>query len=662
MKKTKPKIKQKKNDEENFDYMKTNKDNLLNILKDDSILPIINELVLRTNKIVIHTYQFLKLYLLHLYENNNKFPLLDKEFICDIFKVITIRKCGSGGYKEDKMPDQLKELTKFYKEHYQPLMVKDDVIYYDKLSYILAYEAIDMITNINNNIQEHFLDHLNKYVNINFDIKSKREQITKDNKDKLIRKELHKNLTDEFKKVKNDLISFNELTADEKYHKWIIEERKKLYQNKTKFDKDLIYYDLKSNTQDYLQSMFYLASKLEKINSESTEDKKEIRLFNVLPLRTNIVSKNIVIDTCALISNFLGKESTSEHLKNYKDDDNQYILWEKFFKLNKKVFNKKQYGFNYMIRTDGISCCILFVRLDKDGKILKKTIKNKKMCEEINTDYIEQTEITDELKNKKIITIDPGHSDLIYCGSKDEKGKLQTFRYTQNQRRVETRIKKYNKIMDTINKKTKYNEKTVKELEIVLSKYNSKTINYDKFKEYIIEKNKLNKILYDHYQQKIFRKLKLNRFINTQKSEAKMITNFKNKFGDSKNSIIVVGDYDKGDYNMKGKEPVILKKFRRIFKNAGYKTYLVNEFRTSKLCNHCHKEIESFLERKSNKPKLIKDKKNELVHGLLCHTDIKPKCEIIHNRDKNAVQNMLYIVETIFKSGKRPTIFTRTAP
>ena len=100
MKKTK--VKQKKKDEENFDFMKTNKDNLLNIIKDEYIVTIINELVLRTNKIVIHSYQFLKLYLLHLYENNNKFPLLDKEFICDIFKVITIRKCGSGGYKEDK--------------------------------------------------------------------------------------------------------------------------------------------------------------------------------------------------------------------------------------------------------------------------------------------------------------------------------------------------------------------------------------------------------------------------------------------------------------------------------------------------------------------------------------------------------------------------------
>ena len=658
--KRKPKVKQKKKEEENFDYMKTNKDNLLNIIKDNTILPIINEIVLRTNKIVIHSYQFLKLYLLHLYENNKKFPLLDKEFICDIFKVITIRKCGKGGYRDDNMPLQLKDLTDFFTKYYKPLMVKDDIIYYDKLSYILAYEAIDMITNINNNIQEHFLDHLNKYVNIIFDVKSKREQITKDNKDKLIRKELHKKLTDEFKKVKNDLISFNELTSDYKYHNWIIEEREKLYPNKNKFDKDLIYYDLKSNTPDYLQSMFYLATKLEKINDELTEDKKEIKLFNTLPLRKNIVGKNICIDTCGLISNFLGKETTKEHLKNYKDKDNQYLLWERFFKLNKKVFNKKQYKFNYIIRTDGISCCILFVRLDKDGNTLKKTIKNKKMCEEINTDYIEQTEITDELKKKKVICIDPGHSDLIYCGSKDDNDKLQTFRYTQNQRRVETRMKKYNKIIDTINKNTKYNEKTVKELETVLSKYNSKTINYDKFKEYIIKKNKLNKILYDHYQQKIFRKLKLNRFINTQKSEAKMIKNFKNKLGDNKNSIIVIGDYDKGDYHMKGKEPVILKKFRRIFKNAGYKTYLVNEFKTSKICNCCHNELEKFLERESHKPKLLKDKKNELVHGLLRCQSVKPQCEIIHNRDKNAVQNMLYIVETIFKLGKRPTIFTRT--
>ena len=62
MKRSKPKVKEKKKDEENFDYMKTNKDNINNMIKDQTILPIINDLVNRTNKIVIHAYQFIKLY------------------------------------------------------------------------------------------------------------------------------------------------------------------------------------------------------------------------------------------------------------------------------------------------------------------------------------------------------------------------------------------------------------------------------------------------------------------------------------------------------------------------------------------------------------------------------------------------------------------------
>jgi len=113
----KPKVKIK-TFEENFDFMKTNKDNLKNIIKDNTILPIIEELVIRTNKIVICAYHFLKLYLLYLYENNKTFPELDKDYISDIFKVITKRKCGSGGYTEKNMPEQLKILTQFYKEHY----------------------------------------------------------------------------------------------------------------------------------------------------------------------------------------------------------------------------------------------------------------------------------------------------------------------------------------------------------------------------------------------------------------------------------------------------------------------------------------------------------------------------------------------------------------
>ena len=87
-----------------------------------------------------------------------------------------------------------------------------------------------------------------------------------------------------------------------------------------------------------------------------------------------------------------------------------------------------------------------------------------------------------------------------------------------------------------------------------------------------------------------------------------MIKNLTKKFGDPNDVVFIMGDYDKGSSNIGGLEPTICKKFRRIFKNAGFRTYLVNEFRTSKLCN-C--EISPFMIRQSHKPNDIKvNKKN----------------------------------------------------
>jgi len=45
-----------------------------------------------------------------------------------------------------------------------------------------------METNINVNIQEHFLQHLYKFINILLDVKGKINKITKKNKDKLLEK------------------------------------------------------------------------------------------------------------------------------------------------------------------------------------------------------------------------------------------------------------------------------------------------------------------------------------------------------------------------------------------------------------------------------------------------------------------------------------------
>ena len=648
---------------ERFDYMKTIKNNINNVLKDKAVLPIINDLVIRTNKIVIHSCNFIKLYCIYLYENDLDFPLIDKNFICDVFKVITKRKDNRGATPEKDYSDLLKNLYKFYNEHYITTIYDNEIIYYDKLSYILAYEAIDIEKNINNNIQEHFITHLNQFVNHSFNLKEQKDEIKKI-KDKEVRKESYKSLTNEFKKIKDDLVSLtNDLNADEKYHNWIKEHKKHIVPNKPNFDKDSIYYDLHSNTKDYLKSFIYINIQLEKLNDmllEDTDDVynvKQIKLFNILPLRSNIIPKNICIDTCALISNFLGDERTTTHFKNYKKENNQFKLWNRVLKLDSKMFKKNNYEFNYMIRTDSISVGILFIRTDNQGMPLKYYNPNNKPTE--NTKYIEKEIITDELRSKKIVCVDPGCSDLIYCGSKDNDGNLDTFRYTQNQRRLETRTKKYNKIIEEVNNTTFINGKNIKEIESALSSLNKRTCNYDKFKNYLIEKNKLNLLLFSHYEKTFFRKFKLNRYINTQKSESKMIKNFTKKFGEPNDVLFIMGDYDKGSSNIGGLEPTICKKFRRIFKNAGFRTYLVNEFRTSKLCNCCNCEISPFMSRQSHKPNDIKVNKKITINGLLSHQEDKQKCEIIHNRDKNAVQNMLNIVKSIFTIGRRPDIFTR---
>ena len=117
-----------------------------------------------------------------------------------------------------------------------------------------------------------------------------------------------------------------------------------------------------------------------------------------------------------------GKEEKGKEEKDKKT--NQYKLWYRFFNLNDKIFKKKQYDFNYTIKTDGISVSILFVRLDENEKPIKYNPYQTPSNENIK--YIEDVKITDEFKSKKVVCIDPNYSDLIYCGSKDENDNLQT--------------------------------------------------------------------------------------------------------------------------------------------------------------------------------------------------------------------------------------------
>jgi hypothetical protein len=681
--KEKPKVKIKKvfneidDEKQKLEFMIVNKTPLINIIKSKKLLDKINSTAYIVNKIVIQACQFINLYFIHLYDNNKEFPKIDTKFIMAIFKTITFRDSAKGKPPSNETKQLIIELYEFYNRHYKQCIIENDIMNDTKLNFIMAYEAIDIIKNIKNNITEHFKDYVNKFVNQSFEVKFLIQDINNLGFDADTAKEIKNSIYIDLRKVKNDLLrTDNEYESDEMFHKWI-KTHKPFILRKNKLQKNSIDYDLCVNPLDYIKSLFYMNVELEKINQQRIkEEKDQFKLFQVIPQRTSIKPNYVCIDTCSLI-NLVIEENSIEYLSNV--EKYQKELWNKNFKLNQKEFKKKNYQFNYMIKTDGVGCSVLLVKL-KDGKPIEITQKMQRELKEKmekRDQYIENIKITNEIKNKRIVAVDPNLSDIIFCVSKeikpkitvDENNKLRlendeeiiTFRYTQNQRRLETRNKKYNKLQDKINKDTKINNKSVKEIETELSKFNSKTCNFNNFIKYCKKKNEVNRLLFLHYQQEVFRKLKFNRYTNTQKSESKMIKNFSNKFGKSEDCIIVLGDYDKGEHNMKGKEPIINRRIRKIFRNNGYKVYMINEFRTSKLCNICESCCSPFLKKESHKPKDIdkKTKKGKLIEvwGLtLCENK---KCSLIHNRDKNSALNMYKITQSILNGKGRPEKYCR---
>ena len=672
----------------------------------DHILLIINDAVIRVNVIVFHTYNFIKLYVLYLYDKGHEIPLIDDDFVFVVIRTISYRTETRGAPPSQKKQDLTNSLNKFFNKHYNPLIKKDDLVNDDKLSYILNnYEIPDIVKNINNNIKEHFIDHIKKYVNDYFNIK---DQINKIKSNRKLKdgqqKDSIREITSKFSLVKYDLLSVNEpFKSDKDYHVWIKNTRK-LILPKHEFLKDSIFYDLEVNPQKYLASMITINKQIAKL---SVDRDIEYKLFNVIPLRTSISPKYITIDTCVLNSLFSGKADNFNDVTAISN-----ILWSSIFSLNSKAFKRSSYKFHEMIKTDGVGCSILFEKMTEEekklvkitqgefdpevesnkkvkgpirtkakyrkrGKAKKKTKQKDKIINYENKNifkYIDDVPITNNMCQKKIIAIDPGHNDLINCmmqldaatkvvdeiviGNNEVICKTKvisdiTFRYTRKQRNRETKTIRYRKITNRIK------SKDIKKLEAKLSDYNSKTCSFKKFKEYLAKKIEVNRKLYSHYRQEIYRKLKLNRYINTQKSETKMLKDFQKHFGAPNEVIIIFGDYDVKS-TIKGSEPHIAKRMKQILREYGYEVYLIDEYNTSKLCNRCCSETERFrwIKKESTDKKTGKKSVREyLLWKLLrCKSE---ECATYHNRDHNAVRNMIKITKCIIEGCGRPKEYAR---
>ena len=96
--------------------------------------------------------------------------------------------------------------------------------------------AVDMLTNIENNIKLHFFKYLNRFVNSSFK-KQNNEIVEKSEKGK--KTEIRKQLNKEIQEIKQDLLN-NTLNINSKYHNWINKHRNNIFYkdfvNSYKFD------------------------------------------------------------------------------------------------------------------------------------------------------------------------------------------------------------------------------------------------------------------------------------------------------------------------------------------------------------------------------------------------------------------------------------------
>ena len=627
------------------EFFKSTKTSLKSILKHHEInTRKINDVVIKAHKIVIHTLQFLKMYILHHYQTQSQtIPIIDKILILNVMKVV----CGEKHTKTGKPPKKetlelIENLTSFYIEHYKPY-TQPEQLDYEYMSNVLSYLCEDIMTMYENNIQLHYVDYVERFVNIVWKKKMLVEKIRKIFPTKKEKETRIRHLEKELRKIKNDLLNVEsnvDYTAHPHYHKWITEQKKHILPDKEKFQKQSIYYDLKCKPMDYLPCMIAMMKRVE--NDEET-------ISNVFPLRSSISPGYIRLDTITLVYLLLrkeqGKKSDYNNQGNTKKHEDK--IWKFFFRTEKKVFRKTDFSFHHMISTDGVGVSILFIRDDLVGKRLpnaKKGVSKELYIDELN-DY-------SALQNKKIIGIDPGKSDLIYCVD-DASKDANVFRYSQDQRRKETKMKKYNNIILGM-KTNKIQGKSVIDYETELSLYNRKTLCMDKFKAYINEKNRINHILFDFYSKHLFRKLKFGRHINIKRNEQKMMSDFRTMYGNPDEVVICIGDWEQRQ-QMKYKEPTLGIGMRSLLRKNKYKVYLVDEFRSSCKCSKCDGGVcEKFMVRKNPRPN--KDDMR-LVHGLL---HCKNGCGE-WNRDRNGSSNIYKIAYQAIHKLERPSYLCRTS-
>ena len=295
---------------------------------------------------------------------------------------------------------------------------------------------------------------------------------------------------------------------------------------------------------------------------------------------------------------------------------------------------------------------MLFIRKDLKDKKWGSRVPSIPEQDFYNIEDLSKEQL-DTLKDRNIVGCDPGKRSLVYMMDKNGN-KLQ---YTAPQRKRESKTKTNQRILLQEKKRNKIIEK-----ETHLSSKNSKSVDYIKFKAYLVGKDKLNKETTEFYRKETWRKMKFRQYSYGKKSIDTFLNKIKETFGD--NILIGYGNWSRST-QMKHFMPTMNKGLRKQI-HKKYDTITINECNTSKKCCECNNDLSYYRHSDGNKQfRLLVclscnrgDDYSPTANGV-CSGCVRPQVKqtVFRTRDANSAINIMNITKCWIEKQERPACF-----
>jgi hypothetical protein len=310
-------------------------------------------------------------------------------------------------------------------------------------------------------------------------------------------------------------------------------------------------------------------------------------------------------------------------VKKFEENSNEY--WKELFNITKYETKNKKFG--YTILTDGKSVVL---------QMRKPT-----QPEKITTEYTEQ-------HYDNFLGIDPGIRALITS-------------YDTNNKVIQVSTREYrhkSKMIYACKKREKWYKKWehYEEWKLIPTIKTSKTIVMKEYFKYVFPRMQT---FTEFHMEKGFRNLNFTSYCRSKATLAKICERISGVSKATKNvkTLVGFGDYSQQHGLVKSHPTTPILRLKRELRRY-CKVVDIDEYKTSKTCSSCNKEIELYRNRIQRKKKGVLEPiaKMSNIHSVIrCkHNECKLCCM---DRDINASKNILGLLLGQYRGEERPLCF-----